>query len=76
LLPHNCGIQREYTVADGLMMDRRRQQPPIDAADQSVVSAGPYRFFNREYFVITTGPIQTRSPPVPEPLEVTGRWST
>ena len=37
---------------------------------------GPYRFFNREYFIITyrTDP-EALAAVVPEPLEVTGRSS-
>ena len=37
---------------------------------------GPYRFFNREYFIITyrTDP-EALAAVVPEPLEITTRWS-
>ena len=69
-LLHNIIEQTTHEADDE---DRRRQANRLfDAADQPVISAGTYRFFNREYFVITyrTDP-EALAAVVPEPLEVT-----
>jgi acetoacetate decarboxylase len=72
-----CGEQalhtRAHANAHGAFHEDRRRPPHrlFDAADQSAFPMGPYRFFNREFFVISyrTDP-EALAAVVPEPLEV------